>query len=266
MPEAPLRAPGKLAYLELQVKAALTRGRSGACCVCTRPCDSWFSAEPPSGYVPLHAGCSGQLVEYWMGQIYTPDGTLNDQPRVAATVAPKGVFARRASSSATRRSGHRMPAGFLPGPYWQPGDDEHSPWTVLLETAAGHTIVPFGANRAGAESLVAEFALRGTLGPFSSVPVVGGVVLGPQGEPVGEWGLVPRRGSPRWEPVRQADSWTSCGRCGRECWPGVWMNGSVCRVCVDENRDPARPELIDPPRPAAGPPVKVKKSGKLGSS
>lgn len=260
MPSPPLRAPGKLAFLETHVRAALVRGRSGACCVCIRSCGSWFSATAPSGYVPLHADCAHRLVEHWISQLYTVDGELIEQTPTM-TSAPLGAYARRSAIAApvARRVGHQLPQGFTPGRFWLPGDDEHAPWTVLLETAAGHTIVPCGSNRARAERLTAEFAAWGTLGPFSSVPVVGGVAVGPQDELMAGWGQVPRLGLPRWEPARQADTWTTCGRCGRECWPGVWMSGSVCRACADDKLPIPRPVLDDPPRPAMGPPVKVKK-------
>lgn len=267
MPAPPLRAPGKLAFLEPQVRAALQRGRSGSCCVCLRSCGTWFSANAPGGYVPLHADCAPRLVDHWMAQLYTVDGEPIEQKPVSSA-APLGAYARRAKASAapSRRAGHRLPSGFTPGRYWQPGDDEHAPWTVLLETAAGHTIVPCGADRDRAVRLCGEFQARGMLGPFSCVPVVGGSVIGPQDEVIQEWGVVPAPGAPRWEPVRQSDTWTRCGRCGRECWPGMWMSGSVCRACVDSEASDPRPPLTDPPRPAAGPPAKTKKSEKAKTS
>jgi hypothetical protein len=138
--------------------------------------------------------------------------------------------------------GAMLPEGFTPGPFWRPGDDENTPWTVLLETASGLTACPAGANRAHAEKTYDRYASRREV-DFGPV-VVGGALFAPDGAVTASWGSVPSPERPRWCGIVRLPDWQRCPGCGEIRWPGSWVTieGARCPDCqASAETDDPRP-------------------------
>lgn len=246
-PPAPPLADGELTVSVHRLRIELVRGRFAGCCLCKGPCFTWWSRTPPSGYVPLHDHCAPRMIERWRQML--ADGDTEPEVFMAPPSGRRGAYARRAATAASvdaivapvrLATGAMLPPGFTPGPFWLPGDDEFTPWTVLLETAAGHTVCPAGANRAHA---VKVFGGYRTLPQINFGPVIAGAALiGPDGAVADSWGSVPTPGTPRWEPIHVLSEWKRCtGGCGALRWPGSWETAAGwCRECqaAQEAGDP----------------------------
>lgn len=248
---APPRPADGATVLVSDMITTLTPGRCGACCVCGLTCWLWWSPRPPSGYVPLHGQCVLRLIEHWR--------TAEVIAVLATSGAPRtGAYARKASAEVAQDSvvvldGRRaavLPDGFTPGPFWQPGDDAHTPWVTLAETAAGHLAYPAQAAEAYARATCALLRRRGRTD--RNIPVVGASVVSPEGAVTTSWGSPPVPSRPRWLPVTQIGQWTLCHECGDARWPGSWMN-FLTLTCLDclakrEGGDP-RPSFFEPGHP-----------------
>lgn len=247
----------------IDVKQALTRGRCSGCCMCHRACWTWWSPNPPSGYVPLHSGCIGRLFEHWQARPIDSDDKDVRPAEAAITVrsAPRiGAYARLTSTVAARpargvvalsvRQPAVLPDGFTPGPFWLPGDSADSPWTVVAETAAGWTLYPRDSHENAYETAVRLGKLRET---SDRVPVVAATLVDPQGCREAVWGeLIDLTKPTRWRTVVRLHYWAYCRGCDGMRWPGTWVDsGTVrCLAClaVDERDDP-RPALMEPSYP-----------------
>jgi hypothetical protein len=248
-PPAPPLADGELTHSVHRLRAELESSYLGGCCMCKDTCPTWWSAAPPSGYVPLHYRCAPKLIARWREMMADGDTGAAAAP-LAAPSGPMGAYARRAAAAVfipaaapTRlASGAVLPEGFTPGPFWRPGDDETTPWTTLLETAAGLTMCPAGRNRAHAEKTLRRYEKQReiTFGPA----VVGGALFAPGGDVVESWGSVPSPDGPRWVSIRWLSEWQRCPGCGDIRWPGSWVTveGGRCRDCQ-------APLEVDDPRP-----------------
>jgi hypothetical protein len=255
IPPPPPVVDGELAVNVHGVRWQIARGRYGSCCICGGTCYTWYSPEPPSGYVPLHDGCVGRLIDHWVTRI--ADGDFGAEKVRTPVSGRRGAYARLSSTireDPTAQvvrvaSGAVLPEGFTPGPYWLPGDDHSTPWNGLLETAAGQTICPAAANRAHAVR-VFELYRANPLVMFGPA-IVGGALIAPDGQVVDSWGSVPTPGHPRWSPIRSLSEWQRCP-CGELRWPGSWVtvDGGRCPACrsAEETDDP-REWPADPPYP-----------------
>lgn len=248
-PPAPPLADGELTHSVHRLRIELERGRMGGCCICKNTCFTWWSAAPPSAYVPLHHHCAPKLIERWRAMLAEGD-TGAAAERLAAPAGPMGAYARRtptvaavAATAPVRLAGGAMlPEGFTPGPFWQPGDDESTPWSVLLETAAGLTLCPAGANRAHAEKTYGKYEAQRRI-DFGA-EVVGAALIAPGGDVVASWGSVPSPDGPRWAALTRLSGWQRCPGCSEIRWPGSWVTieGGRCPDCQ-------APAEVDDPRP-----------------
>lgn len=248
-PPLPLR-DGELTTTANRLRVELAHGRYAGCCICKGPCFTWWSAAPPSAYVPLHNHCAPKLIKQW--QHVLTEGSAEPERVLASPSGRRGAYAQRASTvTATDTApapairlaaGVTLPEGFTPGPFWQPGDDENTPWTVLLETGAGLTICPAGANRAHAEKVFTGYRLQPQIN-FGPV-VVGAALIAPDGAVLDSWGSVPQPDRPRWASIRTSPDWVRCPSCGDPRWPGSWVtvDGGWCPDCqAAEEADDPRP-------------------------
>jgi len=237
-PPAPPLADGELTHSVHRLRIELERGRLGGCCMCKGTCFTWWSAAPPSAYVPLHDHCAPKLITRWREML--AEGVTGAASAPLATPSgPMGAYARRAATVAAvpavapvrLAGGAMLPEDFTPGPFWLPGDDETTPWTVLLETAAGLTECPAGANRAHGEAVLRRYEQQGRIdfGP----DVVGGALFAPDGAVVTSWGSVPSPAGPRWPAITRLPEWQRCPGCSSIRWPGSWVtvNGARCPDC-----------------------------------
>jgi hypothetical protein len=246
---APPLADGELTHSVHRLRIELAPGHLGGCCACKGTCFTWWSAAPPSAYIPLHHHCAPKLIERWREMIAEGDTGVASGP-MAAPVGPMGAYARRAATVVADPAmaplrlagGAVLPEGFTPGPFWRPGDDENTPWTVLLETGAGLTICPAGPNRAHGEQTLARYEAQRRIdfGPA----VVGGALFAPDGAVPTSWGSVPSSQGPRWSSILRLSDWQRCPECGEIRWPGSWVTaeGGRCRDCQ-------APAEVDDPRP-----------------
>lgn len=237
-PAPPLNDDGELTHSVHRLRIELVSSRLGGCCVCKGTCHTWWSATPPSGYVPLHDRCAPKLIERWREMIV--EGVTGPAAApLAAPAGPMGAYARRTPTVAADEvrapvrlaGGAMLPPGFTPGPFWRPGDDENTPWSVLLETAAGLTLCPAGSNRGHAEKTYSRFEVRREI-DFGPV-VVGGALIAPDGDVPASWGSVPSPDGPRWAAIVRLSQWQRCPGCGEVRWPGSWVTieGHRCPDC-----------------------------------
>lgn len=245
-PPAPPMVDGELTVSAHRLRIELMRGRYAGCCICNGPCWEWWSPAPPSGYVPLHNHCAPRLIERWRAMM--AEGDTEPESIHVPPSGRRGAYARRAATvtedvtvaPVRRATGATLPPGFAPGPFWLPGDDETTPWTVLLETAAGHTVCPAGPNRAHAEKVFSSYRTlpRINFGPM----VVGAALIGPDGAVLDSWGSVPVPGAPRWETIHTLSDWMRCpAGCKSLRWPGSWVTSrNWCPDCQapEESDDP----------------------------
>lgn len=249
-PPPPPLHDGELTVTANRLRIELMRGRYAGCCMCKGPCFTWWSAAPPSAYVPLHNQCAPRLVERW--QHVLAEGGTEPEKFLAPPSGRRGAYAQRAATvtaadavpvpAVRLADGAMLPPGFTPGPFWQPGDDEHTPWTVLLETAAGHTFCPAGPNRAHAEKVFGGYRSQPQIN-FGPV-IVGAALIGPDGAVLDSWGSVPQPDRPRWASIRTLSEWVRCPSCDDPRWPGSWVTieGGWCPDCqLAEETDDPRP-------------------------
>jgi hypothetical protein len=252
----PMVIDGGLA-LPSEIAGGVVDGALGECVVCRRTCWSWWSATPPNGFVALHRDrCPARLRELWSEAM--KDG---DVPETQAPVISRGrgAYGRRAASAAARaperttfalRKGIELPEDFTPGPFWKPGYSHLTPWVVAFESGAGGGHSPFGDNADAARRHLGLIRARGVVG--YNVPVVGAVLVAPDGTRVCEWGEAPVVGVARWEGITQLPEWRRCAGCGGVRWPGSWLTVRTgrCRACQEplETADP-RPWPQDPDDP-----------------
>lgn len=233
------------------LRQGIAPGRPSYCCVCDRPSQTWWSAEPPQRYTPLHdrEGCLRELIALWERGEGGED--VEEVPAVRA-----GAYARRPSSvvSTRARRDHRaavLSEGFRPGPFWRPGDDAENPWTVVADSACGHYVTP-PFERSHAERVLRNMRLLGGTGT-PLVPMVGAVLVAPDGAVVESWGESVSLDRARWASVSRLREWRYCSGCDELRWPGSWMTihgKGRCLVCLasEESSDP-RPALPEPDRP-----------------
>lgn len=246
-PPAPPLVDGELSVSVHRLRIELVRGRLGGCCACKGTCSTWWSAMPPSAYVPLHDHCAPKLIARWRDMIAEGDTGPAAAP-LAAPAGPMGAYARRSATvvadavtAPVRLAGGAMlPEGFAPGPFWRPGDDADTPWSVLLETTAGLTLCPAGANRAHAEKTYSRYEKQHRIdfGP----EVIGAALIAPDGETLASWGSVPSPEGPRWCSITRLAEWQRCPECDSLRWPGSWVTteGGRCPDCQ------APAEVADP--------------------
>lgn len=235
----------------------LQAGHIGLCCVCHGPSRYWWSATPPSAFVPLHDSCAPELVRRWI------DGDTVEEDVVESAVmrrvsGGRGMYGRiKATASrdpaipapAPSLRGATLPEGFVPGPYWMPGDDGNTPWVALLETTTGHVVSPSCRSRERAARVVERYRMAP---PWGGGMVLGGAVIAPDGSALDTWGSVPVPGRPRWEGIQRLSMWARCTGCGELRWPGSWVTVTAgrCAGCTreSETEDP-RQWPPDPPHP-----------------
>lgn len=252
----PLMIDGGLA-LAYEIAGGVVDGAFGECVACRRTCWSWWAAAPPNGFVPLHRDrCPARLRELWIEALSDNNGT--PEPVAQVTSRGRGAYGRRAATAARSperttfalRTGIELPGDFTPGPFWKPGYSHLTPWVVVFESGAGGGNAPFGDNERAARRHLELIRARGSVG--YDVPVVGAVLVAPDGTRVSEWGEAPVVGATRWEGVTQLPEWRRCADCGVVRWPGSWMTVRTgrCRSCQEpqETADP-RPWPQDPANP-----------------
>lgn len=242
-----------------EIEREIVDGALGECVACHRTCWTWWSPAPPQGFVALHRErCSLRLRELWVEALKDGDPELETP---AITGRGRGAYGRRAATAAPRtmertvvtlsaRRGIELPEGFTPGPFWKPGYSHLEPWTVAFQAGSGMGFAPFGRNVDAARTYLRQLdALRIV---SYIVPVVGAVLLAPDGTRDGGWGEPPVIGEPRWEPIVRRSEWGRCAGCGRARWPGSWVTARSgrCRSCTEpgETADP-RPWPADPDDP-----------------
>jgi hypothetical protein len=265
LPPAPMVPDGPLFTGRIldaaSIAANIVQGTLGECVACLRTCWTWWSAAPPSGYVSLHEGCVRRLRDLWYLALEEGAGIAGDEPPPVATGTPSGAYARRrrgasraapapATPAVSARLGIELPDDFVPGPFWRPGWTHLEPWVVLAQTGRGQVFTPFGPGREHAEAHLDRLRLVPIV--MHTVPVVGAVLLSPDGGTVRAWGDAPVVGGHRWESITQLSEWRPCTGCGSPRWPGSWVTvrGGRCRECVEpaERADP-RPWPPDPAFP-----------------
>lgn len=251
----PLLIDGELA-LPCEIASMVVDGAFGECVACRRTCWSWWSPNPPSGYVALHRDrCPARLRELWAEAEGVPG-----EPEPAPIVARgRGAYGRRTVTAASRqaertsfvlRRGIELPQDFTPGPFWKPGYSHLEPWVVLFQSGSGGGHAPFHRNEKAARAYLRGTQARRMIGYAD--PVVGAVLLAPDGARADEWGDPPVPGRTRWVAISQLSEWRRCAGCSAVRWPGSWMTvlSGRCRACQepDETADP-RPWPPDPPDP-----------------
>lgn len=254
------------------VRATLDRGRYAGCCMCDSGCWTWWSPSPPSGYVPIHEKCVGKLFEHWR-KVLTGEIETVEEVRQPVTAKRVGAYARLTSTVAvastsqpmrSRRTAAILPDGFRPGSFWLPGDTADSPWITVAVTAIGVMACPqITRDRAAGEASRLEL-LRETT---DRIPVVGAVLVAPDGTWVPRWGrwgkatnpVVRHEGGEQpftvWCSVTRSPDWWTCAGCHEVRWPGTWKSFARlhCLPCLRdaETNDP-RPSLYEPPYPGDG--------------
>lgn len=259
------------------IAANIAHGTLGECVACLRTCWTWWSPQPPSGYVALHEGCVRRLRDLWYLALEEGGGTTGDEPPPVVIGAPSGAYARRrraaprttpapTTPAVSARLGIELPDDFTPGPFWRPGWTHLEPWVVLAQTGAGQVATMHGSHPDRAGEHLDKLRLVPTA--MHVVAVVGAAVLAPDGSVGAAWGDVPVHGSPRWESLTRLSEWRPCTGCDKPRWPGSWVTvrGGRCRECVEPTEradprpwppDPAFPGLATAPHWLGGPkPVK----------
>lgn len=253
----PLMEDGHLA-LTSTIERAVVDGALGECVACRHSCWTWWSPNPPGGFVPLHRErCPLRLRELWTQVL--KDGPDEGPSQSAVTGRGHGAYGRRAATAAPRqterttfalRRGIELPEGFAPGPFWKPGYSHLEPWVVLFQAGSGTGCAPFHHNEDAARAYLRHSAALKVVDYI--VPLVGAVLLAPDGARVEEWGEAPVFGVERWAGVTRIPEWRRCAGCGVPRWPGSWMSLKTgrCRACLepDETADP-RPWPDDPKDP-----------------
>lgn len=254
----PLMDGGHLGLVS-EIEQGIVDGALGECVACRRTCWTWWSPAPPQGFVALHRErCPLRLRELWAEALKDGD----PEPEAPAiTGRGRGAYGRRAATAASRtaertvvtlsvRRGIQLPEGFTPGPFWKPGYSHLEPWVVLFESGAGGGHAPFNTNESAARKYLGFIRARGVVD--HTVPVVGAVLLAPDGARVTEWGEAPVAGRQRWEGITHIPEWRRCAGCGAARWPGSWVTVQTgrCRGCQEplETADP-RPWPEDPKDP-----------------
>lgn len=254
----PLMVDGELG-LPCEIAHGVVDGAFGECLVCRRTCWTWWSAAPPSGFVPLHRErCPQRLRELWREAL---GNGVQAEPEAPVVSRGLGAYGRRRQAFVARetertlvtvsaRQGIALPQGFTPGPFWKPGYSHLAPWVVLFGSGAGGGNMPFGEHEHRARERLRLLSMSRTVG--YAVSVVGAVLLAPDGTRVDEWGQAPVHGVTRWEGAIQLQEWRRCSACSVSRWPGSWMTITTgrCRGCQEpfEVDDP-RPWPVDPPDP-----------------
>ena len=239
------------------IERGIADGTFGECVACRHACWTWWSPAPPSGFVPLHRErCPARLRELWTQAL--KEGGPDEPPQPVVTGRGHGAYGRRAATVtraadratfATRR-GIELPEGFTPGPFWRPGYTHLEPWTVLFQAGSGSGCAPFNCDKEAARAYLSYSRARRIVDHI--VPVVGAVLLAPDGTRTDEWGEAPVFGRERWAAITRLSQWQRCAGCGTARWPGSWVTVKTgrCRACTepDETADP-RPWPDDPKDP-----------------
>lgn len=258
LPPPVMEPGGKYLILSSDIAAGVVEGSLGECVACHRSCWTWWSPSPPGGFVALHRErCPLRLRQMWSEAI--AEGMTAEEPPPIATGRGAGAYGRRRTApvrttsamvALSARRGVEIPEGFTPGPFWKPGYSHLEPWVVLFESGAGGGNMPFHCNEQAARRQLSRLRATGVTG--YATPVVGAVLLAPDGTRVDEWGQAPTPGQRRWEGLTQLSEWRRCSSCDVPRWPGSWQTVVTgrCRACQepDEAADP-RPWPPDPPDP-----------------
>lgn len=250
---------GKDLALSSAIEAGIVDGSLGECVACHRTCWTWWSPAPPGGFIGLHRDrCPLRLRELWAEALKDGGGQRDEAPAVVArgrgAYGRRAVTAPRAAAATTftlsARQGIQLPEGFTPGPFWKPGYSHLEPWVVAFESGAGGGHAPFNTDEGAARTHLRRLSLRPVVG--YATPVVGAVLLAPDGARVDEWGEAPVPGQRRWEGLTQLPEWRRCSACSVPRWPGSWLTVDTgrCRSCQEptELADP-RPWPVDPQDP-----------------
>lgn len=249
---------GDRPVLASTIEQGVVDGTFGECVACRHSCWTWWSPAPPSGFVSLHRErCPAHLRELWAEAL--KEGHAEETPQPVVAARGRGAYGRRAATTGPRaadrvtfatRRGIELPDGFTPGPFWRPGYSHLEPWTVLFQAGSGSGCAPFNRNEEAARAYLRHSEALKIVDYV--VPLVGAVLLAPDGTRVAQWGEAPVFGVERWAGITRIPEWQRCAGCSTARWPGSWLTVKTgrCRACTEpgETADP-RPWPEDPKNP-----------------
>lgn len=263
VPNPPRDERGNLATNRYHALTNLHAGLLGACCACGHTCGNWWRDER-GGYTALHERCVDRLIEIWQAMIEEGIGERAPVGRLTGAYARRAA-ARTGSALATSISTssvntvRSVDRGSL---FFRPGMPDGAPWVAWGQSAIGRPLVPCGTNEDAARAVVTRWriAAERDVIPIDGAPVIGGVVIGPDGALSDAWGRYPIPGtSGPWPDLIQARAWFSCLECDDRRWPGCWRTANhTCVRCVRDAEDAGRPSWPCDSEPFCEDPLTVK--------
>lgn len=189
LPPPPLNEHGRLAVNSADVAEHLEYGLTSACLVCEHSAIHWWRM-PDGLYIPVHATCTGRMVEHWRERIESGD---LDEPELA-TGARRGAYARRSTETGARVHPPRAktaPSRSLGSPWFRPGMPEGAPWAIIVESHHGRLNFVHSDDEGHVRKVLRQdraLTERGLpLWPGGPM-AVGAALLDPTGAIVDRWG------------------------------------------------------------------------------